>query len=65
MYLYRVDLRLYGGHKTVWDTVKATDERDARHKAFKYAIPLYRKARPEFVGVAQMRRLKRVGNQWV
>ena len=64
MFSYRVTLSLYGGHKIVHDYVQATDDNHARYQAFKYAIPLYKKARPEFLGLELFRKLKKVGNQW-
>jgi hypothetical protein len=61
---YIVVLKLYN-HKIIHEYVSAKNEIEARQKAFKYAIPLYKKARPEYLGVQFFYKMRWTGNQWV
>lgn len=48
---YRVIIKLFNC-RTISDYVIADSPENARHRAFKYALPRYKNARPEYLGIA-------------
>lgn len=48
---YRITLRLFNS-RLISEYVIADSPERARYQAFKYCLPLYKKARPEYIGIA-------------
>lgn len=55
---WKVRVKLYNS-RIITDVVHASDEQDARHKAFVYVIQKFKRARPEFLGVEPLYNPKR------